>query len=250
MTSNVLIESDGKQYLSLPDFDRDGMVHFFTTKKPSLNSPHLFKGGQGGVIFSDLILVKQVHGDDILIIDKPVDDVKKLKGDASGKQCDAIITNQKNIGIGVVSADCLPALLYDPVQSVIAAVHAGWRGTLKGVMSKVVSQMVDMFDCRPEDIVAGIGPVIGPCCYVVGDIVARPLKESNPEWESFLKPIENSKSILDLTGLNSFQIEEAGVLKKNIFFLGQCTSCNKELFPSYRRDGIGTGRIISGIVMD
>lgn len=238
MSAGILTAANEKQYLSLPEFDREGIRHFFTTKKTPVELP------------INLILVKQVHGDDVLVIDKPVDDVKRLKDSAASKQCDAIITNQKNVGIGVVSADCLPALLYDPVHSVIAAVHAGWRGTLKGIMSKVVRQMVDVFDCRPEDIAAGIGPVIGPCCYEVSDIVAKPLKESNPEWESFLKPLENGKSILDLTGLNRFQIEEAGVLRKNIFSLGQCTSCNKEFFPSYRRDGIGTGRVISGIVMD
>ncbi|MBI5193451.1 MAG: peptidoglycan editing factor PgeF [Nitrospirae bacterium] len=281
MSADTLTETNEKQYLSLPELERDGIRHFFTIRKnnayknpPPLNPLPQGEGryevqsrgdGQGdpqnslpfkgrvrvgmGFATDNLILAKQVHGDDILIIDKPVDDVKKLKEYATAKQCDAIITNQRNVGIGVVSADCLPALLYDPVHSVIAAVHAGWRGTLKGIMSKVVCQMMDMFDCRPEDIVAGIGPVIGECCYEVGDIVAKPINESNPAWGSFLKPLENGRSILNLTGLNSFQIEAVGVQRTNIFNLGLCTSCNKDLFPSYRRDGIGTGRIISGIEM-
>ncbi|MDD5433960.1 MAG: peptidoglycan editing factor PgeF [Nitrospira sp.] len=239
MTSNVL----PTKYLSLPELEKEGVKHFFTTRefKGSDSLPFSKKG--------HLVMVKQVHGDDILVIDKPVDDIELFVNNAAQHQCDAIITNQKEIAIGVISADCLPALLFDPVRSVIAAVHAGWRGTIKGIVSQVAYQMTELFNCRAEDIIAGIGPVIGSCCYHVGDIVTEPMKEVNPEWSRYLKPSDHGKHRLDISGLNIYQLEAAGLLRKNIFQLGQCTSCNKELFPSYRRDGIGTGRIISGIVM-
>ncbi len=235
------------RYLSLPELEKEGVKHFFTTKKFNRESN---EGSQ--IPFSNqraFVLAKQVHGDDILVVDKPVDDIETFVKNTAQNQCDAIITNQKNIGIGVVSADCLPALLFDPVQSVIAAVHAGWRGTMQSILSKAVHQMVELFNCKPEDIIAGIGPVIGQCCYTVGDIVTEPLKEINPAWSRYLKPSEDGKHKFDISGLNISQLEDAGLLRKNIFDLGQCTSCNEELFPSYRRDGIGAGRIISGIII-
>lgn len=244
MISDTVIETESMSYLSLHEFGKGGIRHFFSTGKSNLPA---------GLPFSNrdaFVMVKQVHGDDILIIDKPVDNMRVFAEQSAQKQCDAIITNQSNLGIGVVSADCLPALLYDPVQSVIASVHAGWRGSIKLILSKVVYRMMEQFNCRPEDILAGIGPVIGSCCYTVGEAVTEPLKEINPAWDRFLKPSGNGKSRLDLAALNTAQIEEAGLLRDHIFSLGLCTSCNEELFPSYRRDGVGTGRIISGIILE
>lgn len=243
MISGTVTETEGMRYLSLHEFGKGGINHFFSTRKSNWPAALPFSNRDA------FVMVKQVHGDDILIIDKPVDNMRVFAEQSAQKECDAIITNQRNLGIGVISADCLPALLYDPVQSVIASVHAGWRGTIKGILPKVVYRMIEQFNCRPEDILAGIGPVIGSCCYTVGEAVTEPLKEINPAWNRFLKPLENGKSRLDLAALNTAQIEEAGLLREHIFSLGLCTSCNEELFPSYRRDGIGTGRIISGIIM-
>ena len=162
----------------------------------------------------------------MLIIDKPADDFSTLIRSAIQKPCDAIITNQRNIGIGVVTADCLPVLLYDPVQSVIAAIHAGWRGTVKGIVSKVISQMADTFKRRTEDIVAGMGPAIGPCCYTVGKAVIEPLKSATPEWGMYLTPLEDGKAMLDLLALNIQQAKNQGISAENIFSAGLCTACN------------------------
>jgi YfiH family protein len=234
---------EGAQYLRVPDLEVPGIRHFFTTR--TMPGDHPVPFGRQEVF----VMVKQVHGDNILIIDKTAEDVSTFTKDAMQKTCDAIITNQKEIGIGVVTADCLPALLYDPARSVIAAVHAGWRGTLQRILPKVVCQMVSLFECKAKDILVGMGPAIGPCCYTVGKAVTEPLKSAHPDWEKYLTPSEDGKARLDLTALNSRQIEDAGILKKNIFSVRLCTACNDGLFFSYRRDGVGTGRMTSGIMM-
>ena len=229
--------------LCIPELEHHSIEHFFTTRKYSFNETTPF--GRRDMF----VTINQVHGDDIYIIDKPVEKVTSLIKTASQAQGDAIITNQRHIGIGVVTADCVPVLVYDPVQSVIAAVHAGWKGTIKGILSRVICRMTYRFRCHVEDIIVGIGPAIGACCYAVGEVVTEPLKSTNPEWGRYLMPDGDGKAKLDIAALNIRQVEEVGVLTKNIFKLGLCTSCNTELFFSYRRDGAGTGRMLSGIMM-
>ncbi|MEK6538046.1 MAG: peptidoglycan editing factor PgeF [Nitrospirota bacterium] len=229
--------------LYIPELEQDSVRHFFTTRR--FNASDATPFGSKDMF----VKTKQVHGDDIHIIDKPVERVADIVRNAAEIKCDAIITNQRHIGIGVVTADCVPVLIYDPVQSVIASVHAGWKGTIKGILSKVICRMSYKFRCHVEDIIVGMGPAIGACCYAVGEIVTEPLKSTNPEWGRYLKPDGNGKAKLDLAALNIRQIEDVGVLTRNIFNMGLCTSCNKELFFSYRRDGVGTGRMISGIMM-
>ncbi len=229
--------------LYIPELEQRSVKHFFTTRKFNIDEATPF--GSKDMF----VTVNQVHGDDIYIIDKPVERVADIVRMAAQKQGDAIITNQRHIGIGVVTADCVPVLIYDPMQSVIAAVHAGWKGTVKGILSKVICQMAYKFRCHVEDIIVGMGPAIGACCYAVGEIVTEPLRSTNPEWDRYLKPDGNGKAKLDLAALNIRQIEDAGVLTRNIFNMGLCTFCNKELFFSYRRDGGGAGRMVSGIMM-
>lgn len=231
------------QYLFIPELEQEGVRHFFSTKNSKGYNTLPLDNNE------PFITVKQVHGDSILIINSTVDDIVSFAEDAKQRQFDAIITNRTHTGIGVFTADCLPILLYDPVRSVIAAVHAGWRGTIMGILSKVVCQMVYIFKCQPDTILAGMGPAIGSCCYAVGETVIEPLKSVNPEWERFLIPSEYGKAKLDITALNIRQIEDAGILAKNIFSVGLCTSCSEDLFFSYRRDGIGTGRMFSGIML-
>lgn len=242
-----IANKNGIEYLYIPAFEYLGIKHFFTTRKSEGYNSIPFKS------IDEFVMVRQVHGDNMLIIDSPVNDISSVVEDSSHCPADGIITNQKNLAIGVVTADCLPVLLYDPVGSVIASVHAGWRGTIKGILSKVVCQMAYVFKCQVEDIMVAIGPTIGSCCYAVGKAVIEPLKRANPEWakpewDRYLTHSGDGKARLDLTALNMRQIEDAGILGKNVFKVGLCTSCNQDLFFSYRRDGVGRGRMISGIV--
>lgn len=240
--SYKIATKNGVQYLYIPELEHSGIRHFFTTRNSTGHSLIPLENKEA------FVMVRQVHGDDILIIDKPVDDIITFIKDAMQRPSDSIITDQGNIGIGIATADCLPVLLYDPVRTVIASVHAGWRGTIRGILSKVVCQMVNMFKCRVEGIIVALGPSIGSCCYAVGEAVIGPLKSANPEWERYIVLLEDGKARLDLTALNVRQLKDAGIADKNIFRVGLCTSCNEDMFFSYRRDGVGTGRMISGIM--
>lgn len=238
-----IIHNNGVRYLIIPEMERTGVRHFFSTKQAPQQDALPFDSEE------TFVLVKQVHGDNILVIDRPLDDVSAFIRDAGQKPCDAIITNQRSMGIGIVTADCLPGLLYDPVQGVTAAVHAGWRGTVQGILPKVVCHMTAGFGCRPEDILVAMGPSIGPCCYTVGEAVIEPVSNIAPGGKRYLTPTEDGKAKMDLAGFNRNQIEDAGIRKNNIFTAGLCTACHEDLFYSYRRDGIGTGRMISGIIL-
>ena len=202
-----------------------------------------------GLATDNLVLVKQVHGDDILIIDKPVDDVKRLKEDAEKKQCDAIITNQKNVGIGVVSADCLPALLYDPVQSVIAAVHAGWRGTVKKIAAVAVQKMTAKFGSDPANIIAAIGPSVSPAIYEVGSEVTEAVLHSIPNAEKTIRLNSSGKNHIDLWEANRQVLLEAGLLIKSIEIIGECSFLENDKYFSARKEGAETGRMVSGIML-
>ena len=156
---------------------------------------------------------------------------------------DALITNVPNILIGTLSADCVPILLIDPVNNVIACVHAGWRGTVAEIVKHTISKMSDVFDCNPYNICAGIGPSISAANYEVGDDVAIHFRNESKQKTS------NGKSWIDLWIENKTQLLEMGLLEENISISKQCTYSNADKFYSARRDGITTGRIASVIAL-
>lgn len=186
-----------------------------------------------------LLTIRQVHGNDVLIIDKPV---KNIDG-FSLTPADATVTNQRNIAIGILTADCAPIILVDPVLKVIGIVHAGWRGTAKRVVKKAIEAMASHFGADKNTIIAAVGPSIGQCCYKVDETVAKDFgvgkfiqKESN-YWR------------LDLKKANARQMQESGILEENISVENLCTSCRNDLFFSYRADNKKTGRQLNFIVM-
>lgn len=186
-----------------------------------------------------LLTINQVHGNDALVIDKPIKDTFSL----SKISADAIITNQYNIAIGILTADCVPILLADPVKKVIGAVHAGWRGTVKAVAQKAIEIMVKQFGSDKKEILAAIGPSIGQCCYKVDEVVAREFGD-----KEFIKK-EDDCWRLDLKKANLSQMVSSGILEKNIFVEDLCTSCRNDLFFSYRKDGKVTGRQLNFIML-
>ncbi|OGQ41140.1 MAG: hypothetical protein A3A85_03310 [Deltaproteobacteria bacterium RIFCSPLOWO2_01_FULL_42_9] len=193
-----------------------------------------------------LLTVNQVHGNDILAIENPVKNLSAL----SKTDADAIITNQGGLAIGVLTADCVPILLADPVKKVIGIVHAGWKGTVNGIVKKALDAMIIKFGSDRKTITAAIGPSIGPCCYKVDEIV---IKEFGV-WESgfgvaeFIKKQDNAWK-LDLKKANFVQMLDIGLLEKNISVEDLCTSCRNDIFFSYRADGKVTGRQLNFIMM-
>lgn len=188
---------------------------------------------------SRVLTINQSHGNDALIIDKPVKDISGL----SKTSADAIITNQYGIAIGILTADCVPILLADPVKKLVSVVHAGWRGTAKRIVQKTIETMVKHFGSGKKEIVAAIGPSIGQCCYKVDEVVAKEFGDNG-----FINK-EDDCWKLDLKKANLGQMVNSGILEKNISVEDFCTSCRNDLFFSYRADGKITGRQLNFVML-
>jgi hypothetical protein len=189
----------------------------------------------------------QIHGSRVAIVDRAGITREELDG------YDAFITNLPGVAIGVRTADCVPVLLYDPVKRVVAAVHAGWKGTVLHISQSAIAVMEQQYQCNPADLKAAIGPAIGPDSFQVGEEVAIRFKEAgfpmNEIW-SFQgtgngKPMSGGHHI-DLFRANRWLLEQAGVHTGNIQVCGIDTFTT-EAFFSARREGVQCGRIINSI---
>jgi YfiH family protein len=206
-----------------------------------------------------LVPLLQFHSDVLHVFDAAPK--MPCRGDASA-------TNRPGLLLGVQTADCVPILLVDPKQRTVAAVHAGWRGTLQRIVTKAIGRMHMEFGSRPEDLLAAIGPAIGGCCYEVGtDVASRFLSqfpnaaewfdefrtgdEPNPlQWLNMMPPGHQpppKNVFLDLRKANRSQLLEAGLHDKNIFVSDLCTACRRDLLFSYRKEGAQTGRLMAVI---
>jgi polyphenol oxidase len=206
-----------------------------------------------------LVALKQFHSDVVHLIDAAPSE--PCRGDASATNCPGLL-------LGVQTADCVPILLVDPKKRAVAAVHAGWRGTLQRIVAKAVGKMQMEFGTKSVDLLAALGPAIGGCCYEVGTEVAtqfssqfsnaaewfdelRTGDEPDPlQWLNRMPPGHQpppAKVLLDLPKANRAQLLEAGVADKNVFVSGLCTGCCKDLLFSYRKEGPHSGRLMSVI---
>lgn len=159
---------------------------------------------------------------------------------------DALITDKKNIALGVFTADCVPILLYDKVNSVIAAVHSGWKGTLLDICGKTIEKMRQEYGVKAENLIAYIGPHNKVCCYEVGEDVADKFRKTSI-YEK-LSIINNGKLDLEKCIINV--LIKNGLLETNINTLDICTYCNKEeKLYSYRKDKESKGRLFSFIFL-
>jgi YfiH family protein len=206
-----------------------------------------------------LISLKQIHSDVIHTFDSAPSEL--CQGDASATNCPGLL-------LAVQTADCVPILLVDPKKRVVAAVHAGWRGTLARIVVKAIGMMQMQFKSKPADLLAAIGPSIGGCCYEVGTEVAaqflsqfaeapewfdefRTGDEPNPvQWLNMMPPGHQpppKNVLLDLRKGNRAQLLGAGLRLPNIFVSDLCTACRRDLFFSYRKEGAQSGRLMSVI---
>lgn len=163
---------------------------------------------------------------------------------------DALITNQPGLFVCVQTADCVPILLYDPVKKVVAAIHAGWKGTITKIAANAVRRMIGEFGCLPADIQAGIGPSIHMHAYEVGPEVVSAVENNFSNSPALLKPsLKAGHAYFDLWEANKTVLEEAGIPEENIEIMGLCSFEHPDLFYSARRDGTDTGRMVSGIML-
>ncbi len=192
-----------------------------------------------GMRDEDMRTVWQVHGADVVVI--------RGRGPQEWPppQADGILTREIGLPLVMRFADCVPILLYDPVQRVAGIAHAGWRGTVAGAGAATVRTMCDAFGSRPADILAAIGPSIGPCCYEVGEEVVAQIREVFGDREELFHAANGKGPRLDLWAANRLALEQAGV--EQIEVAGICTACRKDEFFSHRAEAGRTGRF--GVVI-
>ncbi len=189
-----------------------------------------------------MVLAKQTHTDNIRIVTE--DDLGKGISKISDiEDTDGLICNIPDTMLIVFAADCVPVLLYDKVNHAIGAVHSGWRGSVKGICQKAVCLMQKTYDCDPRNIVAAIGPSIGPCCFEVDEDTAIYFDDKYKIKKS------NEKFNINLWQYNKDKLTESGVLSKNIDISRVCTICNSDRFYSYRTHRNQTGRQVAAIML-
>ncbi|MCL5256876.1 MAG: peptidoglycan editing factor PgeF [Chloroflexi bacterium] len=181
---------------------------------------------------------RQVHGDHIEVVSAaPARQERHLYFPAT----DALVTNLSGITLLSLHADCVPVLLYDPEERVVGLAHAGWKGTILRIAGKTVTKMVETFGCRPENILAAIGPSIGPQCYEVGEDVVTAVREEF-QHDALLLSRTGSQWSFDLWAGNRLSLLEVGVLPENIEDSGICTHCRHNEFFSHRAEKGSAGR--------
>ena len=187
------------------------------------------------------LVVNQVHGDAIFVI-KPHGSYFSSSDEL---KYDAIITTRADLAICIKTADCVPVFIVDKVRKVVAAVHAGWKGTALEISAKVISLMQNQYGSQPADILAAIGPSIGKCCYEVDQATAEAFSKQNNSDLFLQHGKRKEKWMLDLTEANRRQIMAMGVAESNIEAAGCCTNCNQDMFFSHRGSGGVTGRQVN-----
>lgn len=205
-----------------------------------------------GVAPSRLLRLKQVHGHRVIVA-RAAEPLPSLTDASSAPsfvaEADILLSDDPSVALAIQVADCVPLLVADRATCAVAAAHAGWRGTAANVAAITVEGLAREFGSQAANLVAVHGPSIGPCCYEVGEELVGKFGASGfgaavNRWFS----ADGVGSLrLDLWRANRDQLEAAGVTPENIHQAGLCTAHHPRLFPSYRRDGKGTGRIAAVI---
>jgi YfiH family protein len=278
----VRTSTDGVGFLQVPAFTAfPWLIHGFSTSQGGVSSldgakvlnlgftewdarenvqenRRAFQSALAADAFS-LVSLKQFHSDVVCGFSSAP------KEPCSG---DAAISNAPDLLLGIQTADCVPILLLDPKKRAIAAVHAGWRGTLQRIVEKTIGRMKMEFKSNPGDLLAALGPAIGGCCYEVGTEVAAAFHSqftNAPDWFDELRTGDEPNPLqwlnqfppghqpppknvrLDLREANRAQLLLAGLNSQNIFVSDLCTACRPDLLFSYRKQGSESGRMMSVI---
>jgi polyphenol oxidase len=242
------------ELLKAKRLEAHGLTHAFTTRHGGLSNPPYesfnlaFHVGddplhvrQNQQLLSDalgydlerLVYMRQIHSNIVHIVNE---------NDRFNHppECDALITNQKNTPLMIMSADCIPIILYDPIQHVIAVVHAGRAGAFLNIIQTCIHTMQSAFTCNVTDIIAVLGPSIHGCCYEINQDIASEAKRLG-----YADMITRKACgiYLHVNHIVTKQLQDIGVNEACIEELSYCTSCHNERFFSYRADKHTTGRI-------
>lgn len=236
--------SSGPHFVTSSLLGAHGLPHLFTTRhfpgvvRPTERRPPFGPEAQPLLAARGLAgepaFARQVHGADVIEVER---------GGLAG-HADALATSRPGLPLCVSTADCLPIVLYDPRAARLATVHAGWRGTVRSVAGAAARRLIEA-GSAPADLVAAIGPSIGPCCYEVDAPVLEQLEAAFPgAWQTWVTPKGPGKWMLDLWQANRDQLESTGLRPERVDLLGLCTGCRPDLLFSYRRER-GAGRLVT-----
>lgn len=264
-TNNLILVKKGDlQYIKFPKIEKCGITrHLFSTRhggvskgdtatmnlsfnrgeprEDTLKNYEILCGAEN-INIENLVLSKQTHTNNVITVSK------KDCGTGIFKDCfedvDGLITNQSGVALVTQYADCTPLLFCDPVKKVIATSHAGWRGTVKLIGKVTVEKMYLEFGCNPKDIIAGIGPCIGKCCYEVDDPVYNEfIKIPFLNLKDILTEKPNGRYMLDLVEANKQILTQSGILPENIDCSDICTNCYCDDMHSHRATGGKRGNL-------
>ena len=194
-----------------------------------------------------LVKNRQIHSDRVRVVTR--EDILPDPAMPGVAEADGLVTDVPGLCLTVFSGDCLPILYYDPVRRVVGAAHAGWRGTAAGIAARTVETMRSRFGCRPEDILAAIGPGISQCCFETHADVPDGLRSGlGQEAEPFIHPLPGGEKYqVDLKGYNRRRLELAGVSPEHIAVCSACTACDLDTFWSHRIQGNARGSMAAMI---
>lgn len=287
------VAANGVHWLDVPAWRRMGWLwHGFSTRKGGLSRAYCPEDAPGEVnlgftaaddretvlrnrrLFAEaitgsagtpLVPLRQVHSNVVVVA------TTTEVGLNPPRKGDGIMTAEPGFLLAVQTADCIPVLVADRKQRVVAAFHAGWRGTVKRIVETGIGRMRLEFGSKPEDLIAAIGPGIGPCCYSVGEEVLTEFESQFVYARELFREVYDSDPVrtkypmlfltqrapghspigpslhLDLIEANRRQLLDAGLKPRAISVIGGCTSCQRELFYSHRGSRGHAGRMMSAI---
>ena len=188
-----------------------------------------------------LVCAKQVHKANVSLIEKGDWGKGSEDYDSGLNDTDAMVTDAPDIFLMVLVADCPAVVFYDSKKKAVGIAHAGWRSTLSRISQKVVKKMCETYKSKPQDIICGVSPSIGPCCYEVGKNLVDSFAGQGFGLADKCVEQRNNKFFLNLWEINRVQLIESGIKEDNIEVARLCNSCHSELFYSARKEG-KTGR--------
>ena len=197
----------------------------------------------------NLVFSDQVHLTNIYKVSAK-DKGKGIMKKSDIVEIDGLVTNEKNIPMITFYADCVPLFFYDPIEEVVAMAHAGWRGTVAGIGSKMVVYMQAEYGCQAKNIIVAIGPSICRKCYEVSKDVVDEFEQVflKEDMNSMLEEKQNGKFQLDLQKANELILLKAGIQKKHLDITNLCTCCNSEVLFSHRASKGKRGNL-AGVIM-
>ena len=249
------IKTGSLEYLTADSLS--GSVHCFSTRFGGVSEGHLASlnlgthrgdvpenvrenyrilGAAAGFAPEQTVFTRQEHTDTILRVGKS--DCGTGLSREQAVVCDGLITDDPGVALCCFGADCTTILLFDPVTGALGAVHSGWRGTSLGIAPQAVAKMTALYGSDPGDILAAIGPGIGPCCFEThDDVPSAMVQRLGEDILSHCVPLAHGKFSVDLKGIIHWQLTQAGLADGHVDTLSLCTACHPELYWSHRKMG-------------